>query len=158
MGKEDECCPKFDPKPWENKELQWKGKQFIKQDVRAFLHIPVCVGKTITGMWKQVQEAKAAPPKKDWLMLARDPSAWKTEWYLATTKDVPGACNVKLSGTFLTKVFEGPYKDGGKWYAAMLALAKKKGKEAKNVYFYYTTCPKCAKKYGKNYVVGFVEV
>jgi len=25
-------------------------------------------------------------------------------------------------------------------------------------FFYYTTCPKCAKHYGKNYVVAFAEV
>ncbi|MHC1707784.1 MAG: hydrolase [Bacteroidales bacterium] len=28
----------------------------------------------------------------------------------------------------------------------------------KKTYFYYTTCPKCAKAYGKNYVVSLVEV
>jgi len=26
------------------------------------------------------------------------------------------------------------------------------------MYFFYTTCPKCAKKYGKNYVVILAEV
>jgi hypothetical protein len=26
------------------------------------------------------------------------------------------------------------------------------------VYFFYTTCPKCAEVYGKNYVVGVVEI
>lgn len=26
------------------------------------------------------------------------------------------------------------------------------------LYFHYTTCPKCAKKYGHNYVVLFTEV
>ncbi|MGE5758418.1 MAG: hydrolase [Sideroxydans sp.] len=28
----------------------------------------------------------------------------------------------------------------------------------RKLYFYYTTCPKCAKKYGKNYVVILAEV
>jgi hypothetical protein len=32
------------------------------------------------------------------------------------------------------------------------------GKKAKKYYFYYTTCPKCAKKYGHNYIVAFAEV
>ena len=30
--------------------------------------------------------------------------------------------------------------------------------EWKDRYFYYTTCPKCAKKHGHNYVVGFAQV
>ena len=32
------------------------------------------------------------------------------------------------------------------------------GKPDGEVYFYYTTCPKCAKHYGHNYVVGFAEI
>jgi len=28
----------------------------------------------------------------------------------------------------------------------------------KTLYWYYTTCPKCAKKYGKNYVVPLDQV
>lgn len=28
----------------------------------------------------------------------------------------------------------------------------------KKVYFFYTICPKCAKYYGKNYVIGVAEV
>ena len=26
------------------------------------------------------------------------------------------------------------------------------------LFFYYTTCPRCAKQYGKNYVVGLAQV
>jgi hypothetical protein len=26
------------------------------------------------------------------------------------------------------------------------------------MYFFYTTCPKCAKKYGKNYVVILAQI
>jgi hypothetical protein len=32
-------------------------------------------------------------------------------------------------------------------------LAKSKGLNITKEYMWYTTCPKCAKKYGKNYVV-----
>ena len=33
-----------------------------------------------------------------------------------------------------------------------------KGKALRKLYFYYTTCPKCAAKYGKNYVVLLAQV
>jgi hypothetical protein len=32
------------------------------------------------------------------------------------------------------------------------------GRKVRRMYFFYTTCPKCAKKYGKNYVVIFAQV
>jgi hypothetical protein len=32
------------------------------------------------------------------------------------------------------------------------------GRELETLYFYYTTCPPCAKRYGKNYVVAIAKV
>jgi hypothetical protein len=65
---------------------------------------------------------------------------------------------VKISGTFLSKVFEGDYKSIGKWIKEMQEYVKSKGKEIKKMYFFYTTCPACAKYYGKNYTVILAEV
>jgi len=38
------------------------------------------------------------------------------------------------------------------------AVVKTDGITCKKVYMWYTTCPKCAKKYGKNYVAILAEV
>ncbi len=40
----------------------------------------------------------------------------------------------------------------------MTAFASARGKKIKKLYFHYTTRPKCAKKYGKNYVVILAQV
>ena len=40
----------------------------------------------------------------------------------------------------------------------MKVYVKAKGKEIKKMYFFYTTCPACAKVYGKNYTVILAEV
>jgi hypothetical protein len=32
------------------------------------------------------------------------------------------------------------------------------GKTIETTYFFYTTCPRCAKRYGKNYVVAIAKV
>jgi hypothetical protein len=40
----------------------------------------------------------------------------------------------------------------------MKSYVKAKGKALQKLYFFYTTCPKCAKKYGKNYVVLLAQV
>jgi hypothetical protein len=79
--------------------------------------------------------------------------------YLAVTKEVEGASNVTLSGQYLSKVYEGDFKQTGKWCKDYEAFAATKGLDVKKWYMWYTTCPKCAKKYGKNYVaiVGEVE-
>jgi hypothetical protein len=156
MTKGDVCCPKFDPKPWEGKTIVWKNKLFVRDSVKSLFHMPVNMGSVVQGMWKKIKEAGAAP--KDWLILSDEYSAWKSDQYMPVTKEVPGMDNVRISGTFMTKVFEGPYREAKNWYSQMIDYVKSKGKEPKKIYFYYTTCPKCARKYGKNYVVAFAEV
>ena len=63
-----------------------------------------------------------------------------------------------LTGDFLVKVYEGPYRDAGKWVKDMQSRVVSAGKQLRKLYFFYTTCPKCAKHYGKNYVVAFAEI
>ena len=36
-------------------------------------------------------------------------------------------------------------------------LVRANGDLPGKIWFFYTTCPKCAKAYGKNYVVGVAE-
>lgn len=40
----------------------------------------------------------------------------------------------------------------------MNTFVKNKGKHVKKTYFFYTTCQKCAKFYGKNYVIAVSEI
>ena len=63
-----------------------------------------------------------------------------------------------ISGTFLCKVFVGSYKNMRKWIEEMNTFVKKQGKHPEKLYFYYTTCPKCTKKFGKNYVVLMAKI
>ena len=39
-NKTQECCHEFDPKKWDKKTYLWKDKQFIKESMPAFFHIP----------------------------------------------------------------------------------------------------------------------
>ena len=63
-----------------------------------------------------------------------------------------------ISGTFMTKVFEGPYKDIRNWVKEMTEYVASKRQKTEKIYFFYTTCPKCAEHYGKNYVVILAKV
>jgi hypothetical protein len=156
----NECCPKFDPTPWDNVTHEWKDKLFIKDTMPVFFHIPLpfLISKLMTKMWKMVEDAGAAPEMNNFICMATDPSPWKTEYYMAVTKEVPNAENVKLSGTFISKVFDGPYNSVPKYMKEMDAMLETQGKKAKRYFFHYTACPKCAKKWGHNYIVAFAEV
>lgn len=154
----DECCPKFNPEGWNNQELNWQEKKFVKGNAMSFLYIPLNMGSMMKKMMAQIEKDGYELPKDKWLMLSSDVSPWKSEHFIAVDKEIDGIENINMSGKFYTKVFEGPYKEAKNWHGEMINLAKEKGMEADKVYFYYTTCPRCIKKYGKNYVVGFVKV
>jgi hypothetical protein len=159
-GSETQCCPKFEPEPWQEKEFIWKDKLFIKDTMPQFMHMPLpgTFGKAVATIWKKIEDAGASPDIKDFIMLATESSPWRGEVYINATKDVPNANNIRLSGTFLTKVFDGPYNAVPKWIKDMAAFVASRGRTVKKYYFYYTTCPKCAKDSGHNYVVAFAEV
>ena len=150
------CCPEFDPAPWDGKVFEWENKKFIKDKVFTFLFMPVNFGSVITRMNKKVE--KAGAKVSDWMCLSDHNSKWNMDLYLAVDKEVLGAENVTLSGKFLSKVYEGNFKDTGKWCKDFGEYAKEKDMKIKKWYMWYTTCPKCAKVYGKNYVVIVGEI
>ncbi len=150
------CCPRFNPQPWDEKEITFNNKLFVKGRVRSFMHIPLNFGKVMVKNIEMIQRADALVPVP--VMLSDENSLWGADIYIAVAKDVPGAKMTRISGTFLTKVFEGPYKDVKKWIEEMKAYVKSKNKEFEKLYFFYTTCPKCAEYYGKNYTVILAKV
>ena len=150
------CCPRFNPDPWEEKEVNFQGKIFIKDHVNSFFHIPLNFGQVIVKNMEKIKNANALTAEP--LMLSDEKSAWGSDIYIAVSKAVPGVEIVTISGNFLSKVFEGSFGDVKKWIQEMRKFVKSKGKEIKKMYFFYTTCPKCAKFYGKNYVVIIAEI
>lgn len=145
------CCPRFDPAPWDDREVVFEDKPFVKDRVRSVLHIPLNFGKVMVRNMEHIRAIDALPPEP--IVLSDENSLWGADVYIAVTKDVPGAEMARLSGTFLSRVFEGPYKDVRKWVVQMKGVVASQKKSLDTLYFFYTTCPKCAKVYGKNYVV-----
>lgn len=152
------CCAVPNVKDWDEKEVELKGKRFIRMHTRSILFMPLNMSKVMTDLQKLADDAGATMPPKEVMILSRDLSPWKAEQLYAVSKEVKGADNVTLSGTFLTKVFEGPYKNAESWYNSLQEFVKSRGKTVDKTYFFYTTCPKCAKHYGKNYVIGLAGI
>ncbi len=146
-----DCCPGFNPDPWDEKEIEWEDKKFVKDRVRSIFHIPINFGSVMKRNVELIEAADAKP--EEMVVLSDENSLWGADVYIGVTKDVPSARMATISGTFLSKVFEGSYRKMKQWIDEMKQYIASKDKKLKKLYFYYTTCPKCAKKYGKNYVV-----
>jgi hypothetical protein len=155
-NKNQECCPRFDPTPWDGKILEWKDKKFIKDKVFTLFYMPIGFGKVMKRLDEKIKKAGAQMPSN--LCLSDHTSNWNMDVYAAVDKDVPDAENVTLSGKFLSKVYEGDFKETNIWCKDFAKYAKEKGYKIKKWYMSYTTCPACAKKYGKNYVVIIGQV
>jgi len=151
-----ECCPRFDPGPWENREFTWDNKPFLVDRVRSFLHVPLNFGAVMVRSMAAIEAAGAEP--EEMIVLSDQNSLWGADVYIAVSKPVPEARMASLSGTFLAKVFEGPYREMRTWIDDMKTFVRERGKELRKLYFFYTTCPKCAKQYGENYVVLLAQV
>jgi hypothetical protein len=102
-------------------------------------------------------EAAGASPQT-MVILSDENSLWGADVYIEVTKDISDANMTDISGTFLCKVFEGPYRNMRNWIEEMKAFVKSRGKSLHKLYVFYTTCPKCAKKYGKNCVAILAQV
>ena len=151
------CCPRFDPTGWDDKEFTWRDKRFIKDKVFCLFHIPLTFGKAMIRCTEKIEKADAFTPQPP-MCLSDHTSPWNIDLYIEVAQEVPGAENVMRSGTYLSKVFEGPFKETRNWCKQMEEWVTGKGKEMKKMLMYYTTCPRCAKHYGKNYVVLFAQV
>lgn len=153
---DSECCPRFDPAPWQGQEIRWENKVFVRDHVISFLHIPLNFGAVMARSMKRVEDAGAKTAQN--LVITEETSLWGADVYIEVSKDVPGAQMATLSGDFLTQVFEGSFGQMSSWIKQMTEFVAGKGKVTKQFLFYYTTCPKCARKYGKNYVVILARV
>lgn len=151
------CCPRFNPQGWDNQTLRFDEKLFVRATTKSALHIPLDMGRVFSRVQRHLEDSGATDPE-NMIVLSRDLSPWEAEHLFSATREVEGEEMTTLSGEFITRVFEGPYRMAKDWFHEMEVAAKAKGKTAKRIFFFYTTCPKCAKVYGENYVVGAAEV
>ena len=150
------CCPPFDPATWSTEPIVWHDKPFVTDNVHCLFHVPLDFGQRVTKNQRLIEAAGASPERP--MILSADTSPWASELYMEVTRPVPGARMTTLSGTFSTHVYEGPYRDVGAWIADMRHRLEEQKQQLQKLYIGYTTCPRCAKAYGKNYVILFAQV
>ena len=175
---DDICCPEFDPSKYSDeknglqyKKITWNEneKPFVKDGTYCFMYIPfLSFGRATTRALKKISGADAECDRDNFMILSDCSSPWYSNIYLTCNKDeVKGATVEKISGVFLAKAFEGDYSKTGKWVNDMKEVVQEANEEEKGddfnvnnmkMYFYYPTCPKCAKKWGKNHVVIMAKI
>lgn len=151
------CCPRFNPEGWDDCEIQFQDKLFVVATTRSILHIPLNMGSVFKRTLSAIEAAHACDPAQT-IVLSKEISPWTAKHYFAVTKEVPGQEMTRLTGRYRTKVFEGPYSNAGKWCAELRAIGSASGNKDCETLLFYTTCPKCSKNYGQNFVVGLVSV
>ena len=152
-----DCCPRFKPQGWDDRQLHFRDKLFVKAKTRSIAHFPLNMGPVFEKTFKAIEDANALNDE-DLIVMSRDTSSWSAEHLFSVARDVPGQEMVRLSGDYLTEVFEGPYKNAPKGPKELEQTVAARGKDVLESYFFYTTCPKCARTYGENYVVGVARV
>ena len=150
------CCPRFNPEPWEKEMISYDEKLFVKDQVVSFMHVPLNFGGVMKRMMGKIDAVESCQP--DPIVMTDEKSLWGADVFIGVDKEIPGAEMVKISGSFMPKIFEGPYKDMSKFVKEMLTYVTSKGQEMKKQYFGYAYCPRCAKAYGKNIVVILAQV
>jgi hypothetical protein len=150
------CCPEFDPIPWDDKMIVWENKKFIRDSVCTVFYMPLNFGSVMKKLDKVITQAGVV--LTDGLCLSDHTSKWNMDLYLAVDKVIPNAENVLITGKFYSKVYEGSFQNTGKWTKDFESIVKYKEMTINKLHMWYTTCPKCAKKYGKNYVALLAQV
>lgn len=150
------CCALIDPNEWDGKTFSFIDKPFAVVRTHSIFHVPVDMASVMRRTQARIDQADARAA--DALVLSHDVSPWRALHYVAVTGEVPGMDVVRMSGRFLTKVFDGPYRQTREWEQQLREYALARGEVPVHTYFFYTACPRCAETFGSNYVVGFARV
>lgn len=154
---ETNCCPRFDSAPWHEKVISLEGLKFVKVHTRSLFYMPLNMKQVMQKTMKAVEQANATSIDR-YLMLSLDLSKWECAHYILVEKEVPAMEMADLKGHYYTESFEGEFRELPNWMKVFKGHAREKGYSVNEVYAFYTTCPKCAKHYGKNDVVLFGKV
>lgn len=150
------CCPRFNPQGWDGQELHLRNRPMVRAVTWSALHVPLNMGRVFARVQSHIAEAGAFDPR-DCIVLSRHRSPWTSEHYFPVTNPIETETMTTLSGDFITKVFNGSYREVYRWRRQLQDLVRARGGTPGAIYFFYTTCPDCAKTYGENYVVGVAE-
>jgi hypothetical protein len=78
-GESMECCPRFEPAPWDDKVITWERKLFLQDRVVSFLRIPLNFGAVMKRSMATIEAAGALPDQR--VILSDENSLWGADVY-----------------------------------------------------------------------------
>lgn len=156
---ETDCCPRFHPRAWDEKTFVFDDLLFAKARAKSFMYMPISFSKMMTQSQQHIDKAGAKNPDR-FFILSQDVSKWHSDHYFEVTKNVPEMEMAQLKGHYMSKVYDGDFKEVPRFIKEFgrYLTDHDESLDMKHFYIFYTTCPKCAKVYGKNYMVFFSRV
>ena len=153
---QEKCCPKLVKEDWDRKEVQWKEKPFHKTKYYSLFHIPINFGGVVKKAMEEI--ASRGLDEEQVMMFSKEDSMFSSTLLLSLRGDAEDLETVKLSGRYISMIFENGYRQTSKWIGKVRRYVEEQDKVAKELLFWYVTCPRCAKKYGKTQTVIFAKV
>jgi hypothetical protein len=156
--KEDICCKNIDLAKWNFRRVKWRNKPFYVVKYGTFFHIPIGMDKVMTNGMELLRTKYKTDYPEFWL--AKDTGLFSAKMFFAVNRVNPRDPNViMLSGTYVTRGFQGPYKNMGNYIRVFMEQVHQKyGLKPKDLLFWYVNCPKCAKKQGGPKIVIFGKI
>lgn len=150
-------CPRFEPSGRDGRHLRFDDAPIAHATTRSLLHVPPDMGRIFARAPAAI-EAADAPDRDDGPVPSRALSATRGEHLSPVTHDLPGEEMTRLTGTFPTRAFAGPYRKAKDWAHDMEVATRVDGDAPGRAFVSHATCPRCAHAHGENDVVDFVEI
>ena len=96
------CCPRFNPGGWDDQELHFRDKPFLRAVTHSVMHVPVNMGSVFARVNRRIDDAGASADGQS-IVLSRDLSPWTSEHLFSVSKSVPEEEMTTLSGDFVTR-------------------------------------------------------
>ncbi|TET28262.1 hypothetical protein E3J68_03285 [Candidatus Aerophobetes bacterium] len=153
---EEKCCPQLKKEDWDKKEVEWKEKPFYKTKYHSLFHIPINFGGVVRKAMEEITSRDL--DEEPAMMFSKEESMFSSTLLISLKRDAKDLETERLSGKYISMIFENGYRQTPKWMRELGKYIEGQGKVAKDFLFWYVTCPRCARKYGKTQTVIFAKV
>ncbi len=153
---EEKCCPRLKKEDWDKKEVEWKEKPFYKTKYHSLFHIPINFGAVVGKAMEEI--TSRGLDEEPAMTFSKEESIFSSTLLIALKRDAKDLETERLSGKYISMIFENGYRQTPKWIREVEKYIEGQGKVAKDFLFWYVTCPRCARKYGKTQTVILAKV
>ncbi len=149
-------CPRLVREEWDRQIHQWDKKPFYALPYRSFFGWP-------TNLARQTAAAVDLLSRRGLLEsipinFAVNEQSFGGTLLISINRNVKDLETRAISGKFMSFFFEGKYTQRTDWIRQVYRYGRANNLNFHELYFWYATCPTCAKKQGYAQVVIFGKI